>query len=165
MALSPDYNATEINSLFIVGGAITGLDELRALREAGACAVLSVAAELDDSAGCQALGMEWFHISWQDDGQIKPAADFLSAFRWLVGLRNQYAQAGIPFRVYVHCAAGVNRASLMASFLLASLSGMTGDEAFAMIKAKRPQVGSFNIINYRASCLAALDALCGRSPS
>lgn len=156
-ASSPAFNASHITNRFVVGGGIVSADEVTWLQQQGVTHIISAAAELDDAAHFQREGLSFLHIPWQDDGAIKPTADFLTALRFAVDADAQRANhAALPV-FYVHCAQGHNRGPLLATFLLAALSGLPADAAYMLIKAMRPVVTAFEHPHYRASCGAALD--------
>ena len=67
---------------------------------------------------------------------------------------------GLPLPCYyLHCLAGLYRSPLLATFLLAALTGMDADAAYAVVKARRPQANAFDEEMYRASCVAALQVV------
>ncbi len=103
--------------------------------------------------------MKFFHVPWADDGQVKPVEDFFDALNFLLNADCSGNKSDKLPTYYVHCVAGVNRGPLLCTFLLAALSGLDGDATFALIKAQRPQVNSFNVPAYRQSCLDALHAV------
>jgi hypothetical protein len=84
-----------------------------------------------------------------DDGRPKPVSWFATAWTFAHPI---LAGNGV---VLAHCAAGVNRGPSMAYFLLRAHWGMAGDDAFALIKARRPQAG----VIYRADADRAISAL------
>lgn len=153
------FNATRITERLIVGGGIAGPDELQWLAAQGVTHIISAAAELDDAASAAAAGMRFLHIPWNDDGQRKEPQDFHTAYLWVVQADTQLAQSGKQAGIYCHCAAGVNRGPLMGTFLLAALSGLPGDTAWATLVGQRPQANAFNTPAYRQSCLDALALL------
>lgn len=162
-AQTPTWNATEINARFVLGGGITGDDEMRWLAEQRVTHVISVARELDDTALCVPDEMGFFHLDWDDDAQPKPLQDFLDLLDYAVDEDNQWlreSQTTLP-RYYLHCAAGVNRGPMACVFLFAAVSGQSADEVWTLIKAQRPQVNGYQVPAYKQSVDAALAAVRG----
>lgn len=155
------FNVSRITERLIVGGGIAGADELAWLAQQGVTHVISAANGLNDSAlgGASQSGLGFLYIPWDDDGLVKPVPDFWTAFAWVAAAEAQLAVLGKQVGLYVHCAAGVNRGPLMATFILAALSGLPGDEAWKIVHGGRPQAAAFNNANYRQSCLSALEPL------
>ncbi len=67
-----------------------------------------------------------------DDGLPKPVSWFQTGWDFAKPILDN---GGV---VLSHCAAGVNRGPSVAYFLLRAHWGMTGDNAFALLKAQRP---------------------------
>lgn len=153
------FNATPITNRLIVGGGIISQDEVTWLQQQGVTHIISAAAELDDAAHYARAGLSFLHLPWQDDGTTKPIPDFLTALRFAVDADAQRPNdAALPV-FYVHCAEGHNRGPLVATFLLAALSGLPGDAAFELLRAMRSVVTAFLQPHYRACCLAALEVV------
>lgn len=154
------FNVSRITNRIWVGGGITGEDEIAYLKGQGVTAILSVAAALDDTSIASAAGLDTLHIPWQDDGTAKEVHDFVGALAWLERLDAQRVASGKSLSgLMVHCAQGHNRGPMMATFLLAALSGLPADEAYKLVKGMRPVASSFDTPQYRASVVRALEAV------
>lgn len=101
----------------------------RRLEARGITAVVNMRIEVDDGL----LGIapqRYLHLLVEDDHapsleQLRTGVDFISA---------EIAQGG---SVYIHCGSGIGRAATMAAAYLVS-TGLTGEEAWARIRAVRP---------------------------
>lgn len=154
------WRCSRVTARFVVGGAIAGPAHLAWLAECGVTHVISAAAALDDGPLCTACELPFLHLRWQDDGLIKPAHDFQRALAWVMHADAIALAQGDPLPCYyVHCAGGAFRGPLLATFLLAALSGLSGDEAFAYLQARHPDAQTWRVLAYRQSCLAALEAV------
>lgn len=154
------WRCSRITARFVLGGTITDPAHLVWLADGGVTHVISVAAALDDSPLCAACELPFLHLRWQDDGLPKPAHDFLRALAWVMRADAVALAQGKPLPCYyIHCAGGAFRGPLLTTFLLAALSGISGDEAFAYVQARHPDAQAWRILAYRQSCLAALEAV------
>ena len=154
------WRCSRVTARFVVGGAIAGPAHLAWLAESGVTHVISAAAALDDAPLCAACELPFLHLRWQDDGLPKPAHDFLRALAWVMHADAVALARGDPLPCYyVHCAGGAFRGPLLATFLLAALSGLSGDEAFAYLQARHPDAQTWRVLAYRQACLAALEAV------
>lgn len=154
------WHCSRITARFVVGGAIAGPAHVAWLAGGGVTHVISAAAALDDAPLCAACELPFLHLRWQDDGLIKPAHDFLRALAWVMRADAVALAQGDPLPCYyVHCAGGAFRGPLLATFLLAALSGLSGDEAFAYLQARHPDAQTWRVLAYCRSCLAALEAV------
>jgi protein-tyrosine phosphatase len=94
--------------------------------------IIDMQIEFDDTALAAEHGIEVLWNPTDDDFEAKPAELFQRGVR--------FAQAAIEqteAKVFIHCAAGVHRAPMMALALLASM-GWTLDGAMQLIEARRP---------------------------
>ena len=126
-------------------------DMQRLVDEAGVSAVLSLQSDL-----C----LEALEIDWE--GLVRPAGAGLGVLMHRVGVRDfdrldQAAMLPVAVRalaalcracdgrgpVYVHCTAGINRASLTVLGYLTFALGMSKDEALALIREQRPQANPY----------------------
>lgn len=157
--LSPQFNVNRVTERLLVGGGLSGADEMAYLKSQGVTHIISAAAELDDSAICAESGIAFLHIPWADDGQLKEVGDFRNALAFVLNA-DALAVSGGTLPIYMtHCAAGMNRGPMIATFLLAALAGYNADHAFDLVRAGRPQASSFNQPHYRASVQRALEAV------
>lgn len=152
---------TQINDLLWVGGAITSVTDVETIYGAGVDADIDCRQEQDDQSFVDAFSnlpptpnhaKEVFHylyIGVPDDGQPKPVSWFEAAWNFAKPLFDQ------KISIDAHCAAGVNRGPSIGYFLLRAYWHMTGDDAFALLKQKRPQVN----VAYRNDADQAITAL------
>lgn len=143
---------SQIQPLLFVGGQHRrrGLSRMRAW---GISAVVNMRAEVDDAA--RGLALE--HYLWLptvDDAvpsleELQRGADFIAA------------QIAAKRGVYIHCAAGVGRAPLMAAAYLIS-TGMSPEIAWSTIRRRRafvrptpPQIAALEQLAQRYSASAA----------
>ena len=154
------WRCSRITARFVVGGMIMGPAHLAWLADHGVTHVISVAAALDDGPLCAACELPFLHLPWQDDGLLKPADDFLYALAWVMRSDAAARARGQPLPCYyIHCAGGAFRSPLLATFLLAAQTGITGDAAFAYIQARHPAARAWDVLAYRRACLAALEVV------
>ena len=74
-----------------------------------------------------------------DDGQPKPTSWFKASLMFAEGpLIEAYLMGGHHPKLYVHCAAGINRGPSTAYCILRALTGMAHDDAKALIILHRP---------------------------
>ena len=151
-------NISRVCDWLYVSGAPSA-DDLLQLAGNGVALDIDCTAELNDALPA---GMTRLKLGWADDGQPKPASAFLLA---LTSVGHQFATCSItPLAgTLVHCAAGVNRAPTLATFLLAAFSGTGSATAWARIKAARPEANGYLVPAYQQSIDAALAALRGQS--
>jgi len=117
-----------------VGAGIWNAENMAAVARAGVTHIIDMQMEFDDTSLAEPLGIAVLWNPIDDDFQPKPPEIF---------------QAGVDFawraldeegtKLYIHCAAGVHRAPMMALAVLASL-GWTLPDAMRLIEAKRPSV-------------------------
>jgi hypothetical protein len=150
------YDVSPITDHLSLGGALHGLDHAAWLADRGVTHIISVAVEHSDRMACDRHRLGYRHVRWYDDRQFKPVADFIRTLDWVRGQRAALAEQGESLALYVHCAMGLNRGPLMATFLLAALEGISADEAWSFVKRCRPQVEAFDQPAYRHSCRLAL---------
>jgi protein-tyrosine phosphatase len=157
--LAPRFNVSRVTERLLVGGGLTGPDEVAYLKSQGVTHVISAAAELSDASLLTESGIAFMQVPWLDDGQQKDVGDFRNALAFVLSADALAAQNGSLPVFMTHCAAGVNRGPMLASFLLGALAGYNADHAFALVQAARPVAGAFSQPNYRTSVQRALDAV------
>lgn len=129
-----DFNF--VTSRLAVGGAIGDAINAAALVAAGITDVVDCQAEFDDHALFAAPGItDVLWVGVQDDGQLKPVVWFETGINFAARV------LALPrHKVYVHCAAGINRGPSMAYAILRAW-GFSGEAAMGLLKSARPQVG------------------------
>ena len=125
---------TWVTGRIAVGGGIWNPENMAKVAHAGVTHIIDMQIEFDDTplAGVHGIEVLWNPID--DDFEPKPAEIFQ---RGIAFARAALDEPGT--KVYIHCAAGVHRAPMMAAALLCSLSWKLGD-AIRLIETKRPVV-------------------------
>lgn len=123
-----------ITDRIAVGGGIWNDAKMMDVVRAGVTHIIDMQIEFDDTPLAEPYGVRVLWNPVDDDFQPKPPEVF---------------QRGVEFasealddpdsRVFIHCAAGVHRAPMMALALLRAM-GWTLEEAMATIQGRRPVV-------------------------
>ena len=144
---------SQITERLFTGAGISTAADVDQLVAAGITHIIDARDDFDDEAIVMASHPFIFY-TWNptpDDGHHpKPSEWFGKAVIIAMGATIAASDA----KVYTHCAAGVNRGPSLAYAILRAM-GLSKDEAYNMIKAKRPQAG----IAYRDDADAALQQL------
>ncbi|CAD7701724.1 unnamed protein product [Ostreobium quekettii] len=141
-------NWDEVTEDIVVGSCPRSRDDLdRMIDEAGVSAVLSVQSDL-----C----LEALKIDWEDIRQHGvargvlmarvPTRDFDHGDQSLMlpeAVRTLAVLLAFGGKVYVHCTAGINRASLTVLGYLTFVQGMHLTPALKLVKSKRPQANPY----------------------
>jgi protein-tyrosine phosphatase len=128
-----DFNF--VTDRLATGAAISGPADVQALITAGITHVIDCRAELDDGPFFSKTGVAYLYNGVKDDGQPKAPEWFAKSLAF--GL----PALGQPkFKVYAHCAAGVNRGPSTCYAILRAL-GFNSQLAEQVIRSARPQVG------------------------
>jgi protein-tyrosine phosphatase len=123
---------TWLTDRIAVGGGIWTADNMAAVARAGITHVIDMQIEFDDTplASPHGIAVCWNPID--DDFEVKPPEVFARGVEFaLAALRRDEA------KVFVHCAAGVHRAPMMALALLAVM-GWSVEDAMDLIEMRRP---------------------------
>jgi protein-tyrosine phosphatase len=125
---------TWVTGRIAVGGGIWTADNMAAVARAEITHIIDMQIEFDDTAlaAPHAIDVLWNPVD--DDFQPKPPEVFE---RGVVFARRALDQDGS--KLFIHCAAGVHRAPMMALAVLGSLGWKLG-EAMELIEARRPVV-------------------------
>jgi len=125
---------TWVTGRIAVGGGIWTAENMAAVARAGVTHIIDMQIEFDDTPLAERHGIRVLWNPIDDDFQPKPA---------------EVLQRGVDFarealdepgtKLYIHCAAGVHRAPMMALAVLCSLSWKLED-AIGLIEARRPVV-------------------------
>jgi protein-tyrosine phosphatase len=123
---------TWLTDRIAVGGGIWNADNMAQVAAAGITHIIDMQLEFDDTRLAAPHGVEVLWNPTDDDFEAKPAALFERGVKFA-----QSALETSEGKVFVHCAAGVHRAPMMALALLGSM-GWDLDEAMALIEMRRP---------------------------
>lgn len=141
---------TFVTARVATGAAITDESDVEALAAAGVTHVVDARAELDDAP----LLAGRFAYLWnptQDDGQPKPVDYWQKTLAFSLPVFQQPKT-----RLYLHCAAGINRGPSNAYCVLVAL-GFSSTFVLTLIRQARPV--TVNGIRYAPDALAAIQAL------
>jgi len=117
-----------------VGGGIWREDNMAAVARAGVTHIIDMQIEFDDTALAAPYGIEVLWNPIDDDFQPKPPEIFQRGV--------DFANAALEIegtKLFIHCAAGVHRAPMMALAVLCSM-GWAQEAAQDLIENKRPVV-------------------------
>ena len=117
-----------------VGGGIWTADNMAAVARAGVTHILDMQIEFDDTALAEPHGITVLWNPIDDDFQLKPPEVFQYGVDFALEALDHEGT-----KLFIHCAAGVHRAPMMALAVLCSLSWQMKD-AMALIVARRPVV-------------------------
>jgi len=123
---------TWLTERIAIGGGIWTSDNMAKVAEAGITHVIDMQREFDDTPLGRRHGIEVLWNPTDDDFEAKPA----ELFERGVEFAEQALEAD-GAKVFIHCAAGVHRAPMMALALLAK-RGWTVEDARELIEGKRP---------------------------
>jgi len=125
---------TWVTGRIAVGGGIWNADNMAAVARVGVTHILNMQVEFDDTplAVPHNIVVLWNPVD--DDFQSKPPDVFQRGVDFALDTLDQDGT-----KLFIHCAAGVHRAPMMALALLCSLSWSL-DEAQRLIEARRPVV-------------------------
>jgi protein-tyrosine phosphatase len=123
---------TWLTDRIAVGGGIWTSDNMEKVAHEGVTHIIDMQIEFDDTALGQEAGVEVLWNPTDDDFERKPAELFQRGV--------DFARAALEeptAKLFIHCAAGVHRAPMMALALLGSM-GWTLADAMALIEKRRP---------------------------
>ena len=122
---------TWLTDRIALGGGIWSAENMAEVARAGITHIIDMQIEFDDTPLAKKHGVEVLWNPTDDDFEEKPAALFRRGV--------EFAEAALERdgKVYIHCAAGVHRAPMMALAVLGSM-GWTIEDAMEMIQGKRP---------------------------
>jgi protein-tyrosine phosphatase len=117
-----------------VGGGIWNAENMAKVARAGITHIIDMQIEFDDrQLSPSDHGIEVLWNPTDDDFEPKPAKLFLDGVQFAkVAFRRSDA------RLFIHCAAGVHRAPMMALAVLSSIDRMSVEDARQLIEDKRP---------------------------
>lgn len=111
-----------------VGGGIWVDDKMKEVVAAGITHIIDMQIEFDDTEIARPYGVEVLWNPVDDDFQRKPAHVFERGVEFALNALNSNPEA----KLYIHCAAGVHRAPMMALAVLRAL-GWSKDDAMRHI--------------------------------
>jgi protein-tyrosine phosphatase len=123
---------TWLTERIAVGGGIWTADNMSAVAKVGITHIIDMQIEFDDTALARPHGIEVLWNPTDDDFELKPAGLFRRGVDFAEG-----ALKGTDAKVFIHCAAGVHRAPMMALAVLGSM-GWDLEDAMQLIEKRRP---------------------------
>ena len=134
---------TWVTGRIAVGGGIWNEENMAKVAREGISHIINMQIEFDDTALAEPHGVEVLWNPIDDDFQPKPAAVFQRGVDFAIEALDQPGT-----KVFIHCAAGVHRAPMMALALLCTL-GWTLKAALRLIETRRPQA-DFAVVYVRS---------------
>jgi len=123
---------TWLTDRIAVGGGIWNADNMAKVAREGITHIIDMQIEFDDTALGLAHGIEVLWNPTDDDFEPKPAELFRRGVDFA-----QAALDGTDAKLFIHCAAGVHRAPMMALAILGSM-GWDLEDAKQLIEGRRP---------------------------
>ena len=123
---------TWLTDRIAVGGGIWTSDNMAQVARAGITHIIDMQIEFDDTALGVAHGIEVLWNPTDDDFEAKPATLFQRGVEFA-----RAALEGTNAKLFIHCAAGVHRAPMMALAVLGSM-GWSLEDAMELIEGRRP---------------------------
>ena len=123
---------TWLTDRIAVGGGIWTADNMAKVARAGITHIIDMQIEFDDTPLAIEHGIEVLWNPTDDDFEPKPASLFERGVKFA-----EAALEGTDAKVFIHCAAGVHRAPMMALAVLASM-GWNLEDAMQLIEGRRP---------------------------
>jgi protein-tyrosine phosphatase len=117
-----------------VGGGIWNAQNMAEVARAGATHIIDMQIEFDDTRLAEPHGIDVLWNPIDDDFQPKPPEVFQRGVDFALQALDREGT-----KLFIHCAAGVHRAPMMALALLCSL-GWKLEDAVNLIEARRPVV-------------------------
>ena len=123
---------TWLTDRIAVGGGIWTSDNMAAVKNEGVTHVIDMQIEFDDTVIGKEQGVEVLWNPTDDNFEPKPADLFRRGVEFA-----ERALSDPDAKVFIHCAAGVHRAPMMALAVLGSM-GWTVEDAMDLIEKRRP---------------------------
>jgi protein-tyrosine phosphatase len=123
---------TWLTDRIAVGGGIWTSENMAKVAKAGITHVIDMQIEFDDTPLGVAEGIEVLWNPTDDDFEAKPARLFQRGVDFA-----EAALGGTDAKLFIHCAAGVHRAPMMALAILGSM-GWSLVDAMDLIQGRRP---------------------------
>lgn len=116
-----------------VGGGIWTAENMAKVAREGITHIIDMQIEFDDTPLAKEHGIEVLWNPTDDDFELKPAGLFRRGVEFA-----ERALERTEAKLFIHCAAGVHRAPMMALAVLCSVLGMDVNDAMDLIERKRP---------------------------
>jgi protein-tyrosine phosphatase len=126
-----------------IGGGIWTSDNMAAVARAGITHIVDMQIEFDDTPLAADHGIKVLWNPTDDDFEPKAAGVFERGVKFVEAALDEPET-----KVFIHCAAGVHRAPMMALAVLGSMGWKMG-EAMELIRARRP-VADFQEVYVRS---------------
>jgi len=123
---------TWITERIAVGGGIWNAENMAAVSRAGITHIIDMQIEFDDTPLAEPYGIAVCWNPVDDDFEPKPPEVFRRGVQFGLAALEEDGT-----KLFVHCAAGVHRAPMMALALL-GVMGWSVEDAMDLIEAKRP---------------------------
>lgn len=123
---------TWITDRVAVGGGIWNAKNMTEVARAGVTHIINMQIEFDDGPLAEVVGIKVLWNPTDDDFQPKPIALFQRGVQFALEALDEGDS-----KLFIHCAAGVHRAPMMALAVLCSL-GWKLEEAMDVIEQRRP---------------------------
>ncbi len=123
---------TWLTDRIAIGGGIWTSDNMAKVAKAGITHIIDMQIEFNDTPLAVDHGIEVLWNPTEDDFEPKPAELFRRGVEFAAG-----ALDGTDAKLFIHCAAGVHRAPMMALAVLGSM-GWELEEAMQLMEARRP---------------------------
>ena len=123
---------TWLTDRIAVGGGIWNADNMAAVSRAGITHIIDMQIEFDDTALAKAHEIEVCWNPVDDDFESKPPEVFARGVKFALAALEEPDS-----KLFVHCAAGVHRAPMMALALLGVL-GWSLEDGMDLIEGRRP---------------------------
>ena len=139
-----------VNKRLATGAGLNNIDDAKDIVDAGITHIVDVTDGGDDTP--LFLQFPSVHVLWNptaDDGQTKSPSWFGTSLSFALP-----ALVAPGNKVYAHCSAGVNRGPSTCFAIMLAL-GFAADDAEAIIRAARPQVG----LLYKQDAINAIPVL------
>jgi predicted protein tyrosine phosphatase len=123
---------TWVTERIAVGGGIWTSDNMAVVAKMGITHVIDMQIEFDDTPLAAGYAVEVLWNPTDDDFEAKPAGLFRQGVEFA-----EAALEGLDTKLFIHCAAGVHRAPMMALAVLGSM-GWDVEDAMQLIERRRP---------------------------
>jgi protein-tyrosine phosphatase len=123
---------TWLTDRIAVGGGIWTSENMAKVAKAGITHIIDMQIEFDDTPLGKAHGIEVLWNPTDDDFETKPTRLFQRGVEFA-----EAALDGTDAKLFIHCAAGVHRAPMMALAILGSM-GWGLHDAMELIQSRRP---------------------------
>jgi protein-tyrosine phosphatase len=123
---------TWLTDRIAVGGGIWSAENMAKVAQEGITHIIDMQIEFDDTPLALPHGIEVLWNPTDDDFERKPATLFRRGVEFA-----EMALEETEAKVFIHCAAGVHRAPMMALAVLGSM-GWNVEDAMQLIEGRRP---------------------------